>query len=353
MRIINALNVNDAYRAGLKLLAQYGAISDSRNGSVRMMHEPVTTVYSHPTQRVLFGAQRDANPFFHLFEALWMLAGRNDLATVALFLPHFTNYSDDGKTLHGAYGHRWRRHFGTMEHSDTGIGEMATWNPLDQLQRVIELLRKNPNDRRVMIQIWDAVADLGVATKDAPCNTMVNVQVVANRLNIYVFNRSNDIVWGCYGANAVQFSMLQEYLAAMIGVDAGYYEQISCNWHAYEKNWDQYYPIDTSHDDGRWLNPYLRHPIVVKPLVSHLPTFDAELQRVVDGIKDYSLLDDTSEFKNTFFTAVCYPMLQAFKIYRDGDPLLAAKYLETLPKTNIDWLVAGQEWLLRRKPKKA
>ena len=56
---------------------------DSRNGRVIVLDEPVLMTYSHPCERVLFNQARDCNPFFHVYEALWMLAGRNDVASVS------------------------------------------------------------------------------------------------------------------------------------------------------------------------------------------------------------------------------------------------------------------------------
>src|SRR4051812_26055273 len=81
---------------------------ESRNGPVLMIEEPVIITYEKPNERVLFDANRDANPFFHLFESIWMLSGSNELAPVQYFANNISNYSDDGKTLNGAYGYRWR-----------------------------------------------------------------------------------------------------------------------------------------------------------------------------------------------------------------------------------------------------
>ena len=50
-----------------------------------------------------------------------------------------------------------------------------------------------------------------------------------------IVNRSNDMIWGAYGANAVHMSMLLEYMAAMTGFQVGIYYQISNNLHAYKK----------------------------------------------------------------------------------------------------------------------
>ena len=47
------------------------------------------------------------------------------------------------------------------------------------------------------------------------------LKIKNGRLQMTVHCRSNDIIWGTYGANAVHFSILQEYVAARIGVDLG------------------------------------------------------------------------------------------------------------------------------------
>ena len=84
---------------------------ESRSGSVIEFPSPVTTTYKRPEERVLFYKNRDANPFFHLFESIWMLAGRDDVKYLSNFNKRMEEYSDDGHTLHGAYGYRWREYF--------------------------------------------------------------------------------------------------------------------------------------------------------------------------------------------------------------------------------------------------
>jgi len=83
----------------------------SRVGEVYEFPEAVATDYWKPWERVLFDPARNANPFFHIFESMWMLAGRNDVDWVAKFNPRMREFSDDGKIQHGAYGYRWRYAF--------------------------------------------------------------------------------------------------------------------------------------------------------------------------------------------------------------------------------------------------
>ena len=81
MKVIRARNVNDALLLGLDLFQDPRNFREqqSRNGTTYEALEPVTTVYEKPWERVMLVKARDANPFFHFIEGLWMLAGRNDL----------------------------------------------------------------------------------------------------------------------------------------------------------------------------------------------------------------------------------------------------------------------------------
>src|SRR5258708_35739439 len=73
-------------------------LDQTRNGKCLVVDEPVLISYTHPKERVLFNPVRDANPFFHLYESLWMLAGRNDLKSLAYYCSRMKEFSDDGKT---------------------------------------------------------------------------------------------------------------------------------------------------------------------------------------------------------------------------------------------------------------
>ena len=133
MRVVYARNVNDALLKGLDMFnseTNY-LVQESRNGTTYEIIDPVTTVFIKPWERVCLIHQRDANPFFHFIESLWMLAGRKDLETLTYFVKSMADFSDDGETLWGAYGWRWQSYFNK-----------------DQVTIIIEMLKKNPEDRR-------------------------------------------------------------------------------------------------------------------------------------------------------------------------------------------------------------
>lgn len=221
MFVLQVDTVNIALHSGLALLLRQGERAESRNGPVITVPGPVTTMTKRPDCRVISADWRGENPFFHFVESLWMLAGRNDLAPLKTIVARMGNYSDDGGvTQPGAYGFRWRRHFA-----------------FDQLDWAVNRLQRDPNDRRVVVSMWDPKRDPAAADRssaDVPCNTVIYLLVRSGKLDMTVCCRSNDAVWGAHGANAVHFSVLQEYLAARIGVGLGYLWQVSNNYHAYE-----------------------------------------------------------------------------------------------------------------------
>lgn len=322
MKVIEVSNVNAALCKGIQYLLEEGIEEGSRNGAVLVAPGPVCTAYTFPIQRVLFSGKRDANPFFHLMESLWMLAGRNDLEFPKMFNSKFGNYSDDGVRVNGAYGYRWRKQFG-----------------YDQIERIIKVLQENPKDRRQVLAMWDGTEDLGSKSVDVPCNTHVYFRVVSDRLDMTVCNRSNDIIWGAYGANAVHFSFLQEYIAAMCGYKVGRYYQISNNFHAYTDVYskDKLKEIAT---EALATNLYLTQPSMsIIPLFTNdFNTFDAKL--------DEFLETGRSLRSNDFFGQVAEPMYQAWKARKDGRPENSMSYINIMPR--CDWSIAAEQWLLRR-----
>lgn len=239
-------NVNHALHALRDSWENYGMwrTVHPRGMLTREVCGTVITEYERPCERVLFNPARDANPFFHFFESLWILAGRRDVGFLSQFNSTIKNYSDNGDTFHAAYGYRLRRHF------RTGDGE-----EIDQLVRVIEMLREEPDTRRAVMMIWDPREDLATHSRDIPCNDTVMFKLRDKVLDMTVCNRSNDAIWGAYGANAVQFSVLQEFVAHTVNADVDYYRQVSDNFHVYpdQSTWINYM-ADTQSDS--LVDPY-------------------------------------------------------------------------------------------------
>ncbi len=101
---------NDGYFNLHQFLLTEGDMVGSRNGSTRELLN-FKTVIKNPVKRCVGGYNRNINIFFLLAEAIWIWAGRRDVAFLDTFNSQLKNYSDDGINYHAPYG--WRmRNFG-------------------------------------------------------------------------------------------------------------------------------------------------------------------------------------------------------------------------------------------------
>lgn len=320
MHVIKARNVNGVLSDALWRLRTSGVETDSRNGLVIKLDRPLAVEYVRPWERVLFDPLRDANPFFHFMESIWMLGGRDDLAFLEQFVARMREFSDDGVTFHGAYGYRWRYHF-----------------EMDQIAYVGRLLQECPSTRRAVVAMWDPAVDLTLDNdmKDLPCNTTAMFQVNEGVLDMMVTNRSNDIILGMCGANAVHFSFLHEFVCKLARIPMGRYYQVTFNAHAYLN--DQARKLMAiPYADDRYLTQNLR------------PLRLQDKPELLDEDILAFLGDPTGEpvFQTSFFNEYVTSIWDAHRAHRSGDKEGARNCIATMP--DCDWKMACGDWLARR-----
>jgi thymidylate synthase len=318
----------------------YGVERESRNGKVKVFPYPVTTVYERPQERVIFSKSRKANPFFHFFEALWMLDGRKDVSWIEFYNSTFGQFSDDGLTFNGAYGARWRSHFG-----------------YDQLERIASALAEHKDDRRQVLTMWDARLDLGLASKDVPCNTHCYFQVgTSGSLDLFVSNRSNDMIWGTYGSNVVHFSMLLEFMAARIGVPVGKYYQVSMNTHIYERHFsllnDLPSEVGLFGDEKTWKTSKIKEtdPYVVRP--GEIISMVKNGESASDWRNDLSqfMKNEPSIYVTRFFNEVASPLRAAWALFKKKSEDRFDSALEALGRCAAsDWALACRDFIHERR----
>ena len=325
MHTIRAEGINDAFVEGWWALRTNGQPELSERGPVLAMPGPVCTEYSDPRKRVLFSERRDANPVFHLMEAIWMLAGSNDVRFLEQFNSGYRNYADPGTdVVWGAYGNRWR-------YVDTSPG-MAS---MDQLKMLVYLLTENPLSRRAVLSMWDPVLDLGTDHADRPCNLNCMFDCRGGVLNMTVTCRSNDMLWGAYGANVVHFSMLQEWMAAALKMPIGVYRQFSNNFHVYTDN--EMVKSFIVSPQGEYEGSYPTIIPMVQPGAS-ADDFLEDCEKLVTDPKSFS-------FKSYFISEVAHPLMLAYLDRKAGKPW----NVNYVP--NCDWKQAFLEWVDRRAKK--
>jgi thymidylate synthase len=290
----------------------------------------VTIEYRYPKQHVLLSPIRDANPFFHLMESMWMLAGREDSAFLENYIKDFGKLYGTNGVIMDAYGQRWR----------CGLF-------FDQLEEIIDQLKKDSTTRQAVLQIWGAGRVDLRASKSKPCNLVVLFRIIENRLTMTVCNRSNDLIWGCCGANAVHFPILQEYMAGRLGMEIGEYWQISNNLHMYMEEHGELckqiierYVVD-------------QYNSVIIPLVEYPEVFDEELLEVMhylDILNNTGIIHQSEvysgDISNIFLREVVTPMAIAHRFFKLKNIEKALEVIEEVAAE--DWKLAGKQWLERR-----
>jgi len=316
---------------GLDLLEKYGIRENSRNGPVIVSPEPVTTVFSKPHESMVFWDRRDTNVAFLIYEALWMMGGCRHVGPLTRYVKRMKTYAESDGELHGAYGDRWRNHFG-----------------IDQLMLIQQRLSNNPEDRRSVLTMWDPDMDLlspkSYQPKDLPCNMIATFQIHNNALDMTVFNRSNDIIWGTYFANAFHFGMLHELMAGWCMKDLGKYRQVSVNFHAYVDIYEKLMEPAVIVSD-----PYKSNWVHTEDSLYEMATYDApQIFERAARVRDYADSGMWPKFEETehpewFLSA--NKVLQAHHVHKSGN---TKKALEIIGDGKHHWIVAMRQWLTRR-----
>jgi thymidylate synthase len=305
-----------------------------------------------------------------------MLAGRDDAASLDHYVKDFgERFAEKDGTIHGAYGRRWRTVFG-----------------FDQITEVVRRLRTNPDDRQCVISMWDptlahAAEDVafgqedflgGIDWKDRPCNTHVYLRVRSENhvveggvirdaaggqmdyveteeqsrkvLDLTVCCRSNDVIWGAYGANAVHFSVLQEYLAGRIGVGVGRMYQLSNNFHGYVDALDRLGdPVDLMNENCQ----YESGEVFAEPIGERWRSWDEDLRMFMQWHDElWTLPSDSGDIdvpdglENLWFYNVAGNVVQTMWLWRAGRRHEAMEWCQMIEAS--DWRVACQGWMERR-----
>jgi thymidylate synthase len=118
------------------------------------------------------------------------------------------------RDLGAIYGYQWRHFNYPYQSYDTDY----TGNGYDQLQKVVDTLKSNPNDRRMIVSAWNPLMLDHMALP--PCHYGFQVTVIKGRLNLLWNQRSVDIMLGL-PFNIASYALLLHLLAKESGYQEG------------------------------------------------------------------------------------------------------------------------------------
>ena len=150
-------------------------------------------------------------------EMVWYFTGRNETSFISKFSKFWANISDDGVTANSAYGYLMKYAFG-----------------FDQIEKVIEILKKDPNSRRAKININTPRKNVDT-TLDEPCTMFLHFMIRHNKLHCTAVMRSNDIWYGL-PYDVAFFTEVQKFIADKLGLAYGEYTHFACSLHMYDRD---------------------------------------------------------------------------------------------------------------------
>ena len=126
--------------------------------------------------------------------------------------------------LNNVYGYQWRSW-------PTGDG-----GAIDQIKKVIETIKTNPNSRRMIVSAWN-VADVDSMALP-PCHTMFQFFVAEGKLSCQLYQRSGDTFLGV-PFNIASYALLTMMIAKECGLEPGEFIHTLGDAHLYLNHQEQ------------------------------------------------------------------------------------------------------------------
>jgi thymidylate synthase len=160
-----------------------------------------------------------------IYELLWFLQGDTN---VRYLQDHgvsiWDEWADENGELGPIYGRQWRS------------WTAADGNTIDQLQNVVDLIRSDPDSRRLIVSAWN-VADLPRMALP-PCHVLFQFYVSQGRLSCQLYQRSADVFLGV-PFNIASYSLLTLLLAQVTGLQPGEFVHTFGDAHLYANHLQQ------------------------------------------------------------------------------------------------------------------
>lgn len=160
-----------------------------------------------------------------IYELLWFLRGDTNVRWLQAHGVRIWNeWADENGDLGPVYGHQWR-----------------SWpnyrgGTIDQIAQVEEMIKRNPNSRRMLVTAWNPaeVEDMALP----PCHCLFQFYVADGRLSLQLYQRSADTFLGV-PFNIASYALLLQMMAQVTGLQPGEFVHTTGDTHLYLNHLEQ------------------------------------------------------------------------------------------------------------------
>jgi thymidylate synthase len=207
-----------------------------------------------------------------IHELLWFVAGSTNVQYLQDHGVHiWDDWADDQGDLGPVYGSQWRS------------WPAPDGSTIDQIGKVIEQIKTNPNSRRLIVSAWNVAEVEKMALP--PCHMLFQFYVANGRLSCQLYQRSADVFLGV-PFNIASYALLTMMIAQVTGLKPGEFIHTLGDAHLYMNHLEQAdeqlgrtpYPLpqmqlnpavhdilDFKYEDFKLLN-YRSHPAIKAPI---------------------------------------------------------------------------------------
>ncbi|MEJ2755914.1 MAG: thymidylate synthase, partial [Gammaproteobacteria bacterium] len=160
-----------------------------------------------------------------IYELLWFLRGDTNIAYLKEQGVRIWNeWADENGELGPVYGRQWRS------------WPTADGHGVDQIQQVVDLIRENPDSRRLVVSAWNVGELSNMALP--PCHLLFQFYVADGRLSCQMYQRSADLFLGV-PFNIASYALLTHLIAHVTGLAVGDFVHTLGDAHLYLNHLEQ------------------------------------------------------------------------------------------------------------------
>jgi thymidylate synthase len=160
-----------------------------------------------------------------IYELLWFLRGETNVAWLRENgVTIWDEWADENGELGPVYGKQWRDWLA------------VDGRHIDQIQQVVDQLRKSPDSRRIIVSAWN-VGELD-KMKLMPCHAFFQFYVAEHKLSCQLYQRSADMFLGV-PFNIACYALLTHMLAQQCDLEPGEFVWTGGDCHLYLNHLEQ------------------------------------------------------------------------------------------------------------------